>query len=1017
MTTSEPTDQLSQPDAIPSSRPRRISWIVLGLFTLLACALSWPVLAHLSSRIPGTATWAFDESTFAWNIWYFKYALLNLHTSPLHSSLIWYPLGIDLLLYTYNFFNALVAMPLLLAFNLPLASNLTLLLATALSGFGAYLLAEYMLRVACSVGFSRQDFQRDAHHARRTTHHVLRLAAFLAGLIYAFASNRAIYAALGHYDMVTTQWLPFFALYLLKTLREPKLKNAVVAGLFFGLAALAEMIFASFLALFTLVILLAGWRQWQLRRTVLGRLALAAVVAALIWSPALVPIAREFVTGNYALTGWGESVKLSSDLVGLVTPTDLNPLGARDSGTGNRNSQESRWDAALRQVVEGKGRFGDINTVFLGYVTLALALVGAWTGRKRLKAWSWTALVFGVLILGPLLQINGRYRFSLDNMLPDGVTFPLPFTLLHFIPFINANRAPNRNSVILMLALAVLAAYGAAWLLARINESASQRINESANQRIGESANRRINESAKQFTAPRAPRSTLHAPRITHHAPRSTLRVPRFTSPLVYLSAYLLAALILAEHLAVPLPTTDATIPDIYRQIGQEPGQFAVMQLPLGWRNSFGVLGSEQTNLQYFQTATAKPMIGGNISRAPAFKMDYFARIPLFKALTDLEMYQQPSPEVDAAARAQAGDLMALYDVRYFITTPPIPGRYPYQDTRQQTEAYALDVLPLEKPAFWEQDGYRAYRVIQPQVPFPFRIDLGTAGLEPYVGGGWDYRTDEQPYGATGIWATDTTAELYLPLGEPRDVMLRLSLAPLTYPGAPAQTVSISVNNVMVLEGQALSAGWQTVEARVPASATRRGPNCVRLGFTWTASPRQVFPDPLSRGVIGGTGIVSPVNIDAHGFSEAYISLFGPDGNEVKASAGRRGYNVTVIDPRTGKVLDMRGFDTAANSYESDALAAYLASIPRGRIVIVATKGEASVNLTAAAVGALRGLGSRVASSQELTGMAHALIGIQGAAPGAAAEAIAPGDAFVRVAGDFRTLAAALDWAEVVAGN
>ena len=87
--------------------------------------------------------------------------------------------------------------------------------------------------------------------------------------------------------------------------------------------------------------------------------------------------------------------------------------------------------------------------------------------------------------------------------------------------------------------------------------------------------------------------------------------------------------------------------------------------------------------------------------------MDYFARIPLFKALTDLEMYREVSPETDAAARKQAGDLMALYDVRYFITTPPIPGRFPYQDTWQRTEDYALDVLPLEKPPVWEQDGYR----------------------------------------------------------------------------------------------------------------------------------------------------------------------------------------------------------------------------------------------------------------------------------------------------------------------
>ena len=56
------------------------------------------------------------------------------------------------------------------------------------------------------------------------------------------------------------------------------------------------------------------------------------------------------------------------------------------------------------------------------------------------------------------------------------------------------------------------------------------------------------------------------------------------------------------------------------------------MQLPLGWRNSFGVLGSEQTNLQYFQTAHGKPMLGGNISRAPAFKMEYFAAHPLVQS-------------------------------------------------------------------------------------------------------------------------------------------------------------------------------------------------------------------------------------------------------------------------------------------------------------------------------------------------------------------------------------------------
>lgn len=956
MTTHAPIS-VSQP-----TRPARafqFVWGVLALLAVLALALTWPLAANLSSRLPGTATWAFDESTFAWNIWHFKHTLLDLHTSPLHSELIWYPLGIDLILYTYNFFNALIGLPLLLAFNVPLASNVTLLLATVLSGLGAYLLACYVLRAT---------YLADATASvSRITHHV-RPAALLAAIIYAFASNRAVYAALGHYDMVTTQWLPFCALYLIKILREPRWRNAALAGLFFALAALAEMIFASFLALLSLVLLLVSWRGLRMRRVVLARLAVAAVVAALIWSPVLLPVAREFVSGDYALEGWGEGVKLSADLAGLVTPTALNPLGNRDWG---RAAGGDRWAAALRAVEEGKSRFGDINTVFVGWITLALALLGAWVGRRKLRGWIWSALVFGVLCLGPLLQINGRYRFSLDKLLPEGVTFPLPFAFLHYIPFVSANRAPNRNSVILMLALAVLAAYGMAWLVGR----------------------------------------TVNGKRPT------TQHVARSASPLVYLSTSLLATLILLEHLAIPLPTTDATIPAVYRQIAQDPGEFAIMQLPLGWRNSFGVLGSEQTQLQYFQTAHGKAMIGGNISRAPDFKLAYFGRLPLVQALTDLEMYREVSPGVDAAARAQAGALMALYDVRYFVTTPPIPGRYPYQDTWQRTEAYALDVLPLEKPARWEQDGYKVYRVNQPPLAFPFRADLGTAGVEPYLGQGWTAGADEQPYNATANWAIAPVAEFYLPLDSPRDAALRLAIAPLGYDGAPTQSVSIYVNGESVLADHALAPGWQTVEACVPAAATRRGPNRITLTFAWTASPRQVFPDPVSRAVIGGTGVVSPVNLDVRGFSEAYISAFDADGREAKASVGRRGYNVAVFDARTGKLLDQRGFDTAANTYEADTLAAYLVAIPHGRIVALATKENATANLTPATIAALRGLGSRVSSATDLAGQAHALVGVQGAAPGSAVEEIKPADAFVRVAGDFRSLAAAVDWVELAAGN
>jgi hypothetical protein len=156
MTPPHETPALPRPGLI-----RRI-WPVLALFAVLTLALTWPLVRYLDSRLPGTATWAFDESTFVWNIWYFKHALLDLGMSPLRSELIWTPLGIDLILYTYNFFNALLGMPLLLAFSPVVASNVTVLLATFLSALGAYLLALDTLRRVRPDLPSAQSMRRSA---------------------------------------------------------------------------------------------------------------------------------------------------------------------------------------------------------------------------------------------------------------------------------------------------------------------------------------------------------------------------------------------------------------------------------------------------------------------------------------------------------------------------------------------------------------------------------------------------------------------------------------------------------------------------------------------------------------------------------------------------------------------------------------------------------------------------------------------------------------------------------------
>ena len=471
--------------------------LALGLYSLLAVLLTWPLSLHLTTHVPGVPQWAFDESTFVWNIWQFKHALIDNLQSPLHSELIWFPLGIDLILYTYNFYHVLAAMPLALAVNLPFASNVTLLSSTVLSGYGTWLLVSYLLMRLSDWEIERLGDSPADRLGAPIPQSLNRLisqspnlpifwSAFAAGAVYAFASNRAVYAALGHYDMVTTQWIPFYALALLRIL-DPQLaparqrRWAILGGVFFALTGLAEMISALFLAMFTVIVLLVRFRDWRVEskrvsdwenkrlsdagqtssdaantqspnlpisQSPISNLLLLAVTAFLVWSPALIPIVREFFTADYDLQGWGDALMLSTDLLGWFTATVFHPIFGGDVVAEMRLVQQRAANPDLTG-------FRDLNTVFLGWATLALAVVGSIAFWRKVRVWVWTSLVFGVLTLGPLLQINGRYRFDLDGL---ETTVPLPFALLHFIPVIKANRAPNRNSVLLMLGLAVLAA-------------------------------------------------------------------------------------------------------------------------------------------------------------------------------------------------------------------------------------------------------------------------------------------------------------------------------------------------------------------------------------------------------------------------------------------------------------------------------------------------------------------------------------------------------------------------------
>ena len=931
--------------------------LVIGLYATLALVLTWPLVRYLGTHVPGSATWAFDEYTFVWNSWWLRYSLFELGQNPLTSTHTFYPLGISLVLYTYNLFNALLSLPLQPFLSLPAISNLTFLLATVLSGYGAFLLLEYLIRDTenaarnvhpTPIGLQSAGPQPAPDGVESTTGPsfpvsvLAYLAAFLSGLIYAFGSYRLVYAAIGHYDMWSTAWIPFYTFFLIKTIREPRMRNAILAGIFLALAMLSEMIFGVFLGMLTVIILLFVTGRRARRQVaggllaLLGRLVVLGLVATLLYLPILGPVLGEMF-GGYELAGWGDAEKLSVDLMGLVTPTALHPLGGD-------------WVETLQQTREGTSRFRDVNTLFLGWAGLALALVGALRYGRRLAAWITSFVVFSLFSLGPLLQINSRSTFDLDGLI---VNFPLPFIVLHYIPLVKANRVPNRFSVVLMLSLAVLAGFGAYWLLKKA-------------------------AGAKH----------------------------RVAGWVAISCSLLLAALLLFEHWSIPLPLTDARIPPVYQQVAADPDDFAILQLPMGWRNSFGVQGAENTQTQYFQTYHHKRLLSGNISRNPPFKFDYFRRVPILDSLITIQDYGEVDEERRAADQATAAEFVSFYDIRYVVVAPGVPGRPPYIDTRDEAVAYVEEVLPVER--VYDRDGWLLYRVEQPPVPAEYAVDFGSSEPRTLMAQGEGWGNAELVGGVSANWAVAQGARVFLPAAGDADYLLAVTALPFEYLDAKVQGVTPSVSGHH-LEWTAMQPGWHTYTWEVPAGLLRQGLNDVRFEFDRLDAPADVVP---WSGAIGETGLQAPVALEVNsGGPENFAYITIGDGDEAEdGSMHHPGYNVTVVHPESGKLLDQQGFDTTPSGSESQAtaLARFIAAAPEGQIVVVAMQGEGEVHLTEEAVAAFQEIGGQ-ADLRGSSGWSHAIIGVKGAGPGTAMELAGPGNAWLNVAPDWRTLAIAVD--------
>lgn len=394
---------------------KREHWLALGGYSALTLVLTWPVWVQLDQPPLGG-----DPSQNVWNLWWIQKAVGDPGRSLLWTDYLNAPAGASLALHSLSKLNGFLALPLLGTMSYTAALRVLLLLTFPVAGWGMYFLA-------------RRAVERF-------------WPAFIAGGIYAFCPHRMVRFNLEQIDILSSQWIPFYVLFLLNFLDRRSVRAAAGAAIMTILTALAAWYHAGHLVLVTLflgiVYFASGRLPWRSRAFASG-LAVLVLVPLAVLAIDLVPMVRESLQPESRHQDQvTASLGSSSDLVSYFVPDGYWPQTLLRFGHAYLGWSAEAAGGIYRRFASLKNE----STSFPGYALLALLLFAAVRRKREHRLWLWGAAVFFVLSLGPLLHVMGV------------ASLPLPYVLINRIPGLSVMRAPNRVNILFILSAAMIAA-------------------------------------------------------------------------------------------------------------------------------------------------------------------------------------------------------------------------------------------------------------------------------------------------------------------------------------------------------------------------------------------------------------------------------------------------------------------------------------------------------------------------------------------------------------------------------
>jgi hypothetical protein len=384
------------------------NWIAAAGYLVVGLVIVWPAPLHLFTHLQGDTFGdpLLNAWILGWDADRLRHGLQGLWQAPL-----FYPAP-DTLAWSEHLLGiAVFTAPIYwLSENIVVTYNVAIIGSVVLAGMGVHLLAGELT--------GRRD------------------AAWVAGLIFACLPYRV--AQVGHLQMLYAGWMPLALLGLHRYFRTGSWRPLAGFVAAYVLTALSNGYYFFFLAV--PVVIIAGWRLARQVYTrdhaakTAGHLALAALAIVVALAPIIIPYLRVRQAQGFHRTV-GEMAHYSA------TPAAYGSI------------------AHTLRLWKGWLPVGKPEAALFPGLTLAvLAAIGLGAGwrRQEVQLYAAVALTAFLLTFGPRPDLGfGR--------LPTG-----PYDWLLSAPGLNGLRVPARFAMVVYLGLAILAAFGAAWVLERV---------------------------------------------------------------------------------------------------------------------------------------------------------------------------------------------------------------------------------------------------------------------------------------------------------------------------------------------------------------------------------------------------------------------------------------------------------------------------------------------------------------------------------------------------------------------